>query len=171
MAEALLAPPAKADAVAALGEALGVPVPETLAAFLARSNGGAFMEAAHAFTAHFPDGQVQPVVQWLYNAGEIARQTALWHAPSPWTDGPALPRHVIVVGSAADDFDQGIVIIDARKEATLPGMVCYRRLGFDPALSDLGDFAAHGFVAPDFGAFLRQIGAAPSLGAEPALPG
>ena len=152
--------PAATGATDAIEAALGLAVPEPLAAFLAVSDGAAFMERTHGFLAHFPDGQVPAVLQWLHGAEEIVEQTKLWRAPSGWSGdgGPCLPHRMIVFGSAVDDFDRGVLLVDLRSEAVLPGAVVYRRMGFDPALSELGTPAGFGYVAPDVRSFLELLG-------------
>lgn len=158
--DALYAPPAAPDAVAAIERALGLPPPEPLAAFLTEADGAAFMEPGHRFVARFPDGEVTAILQWLYGAAEIAAQTALWRAPTAWSgDGaPCLPHRMIVIGAAVDDFDQGVLLSDLRDEAVLPGAVIYRRVGFDPALAEGGMAMGWGYVAPDLRAFLEFLG-------------
>lgn len=151
------AAPATAEQIAAIEAKLGVAAPETLAAYLARSNGAAFMEPAHRFTSYFPDGEVEATLQWLFDVAEIVAQTELWRSPLTWTGEPGLPRQMLVIGTALDDVDRGILALDLRAQSPISGAVTYRRLGFDPALSSAGDLGAHGFVAADLDVFLHRL--------------
>lgn len=157
IAGAEFAPPAPPEQRAAIAATLGVTPPKSLEAFLAQSDGAAFMEPGHTFTAHFPGGPVTAILQWLHGAAEIVAQTGIWRAPSPWLGAPALPRPMLVIGSAVDDLDRGVLLVDLREEAVVPGAVVYRRLGFDPSLADAGLRDGFGYVAPDLDLFLVAL--------------